>query len=60
MRNLSVCRIDKFAQKVGASALSLTLSSFDVPLNSKVEAFIRNNALQAIKLRLWKLQMKGL
>ena len=43
MRKLSVWRIDKFAKKVGEAALSSTLSSFAVPLNSEVEEFIRNN-----------------
>ena len=51
MRKLSVWRIDKFAKKVGEAALSSTLSSFAVPLNSGVEDFIRNKALQATKLK---------
>ena len=51
MRKLSVWRIDKFAKKVGEAALSSTLSSFAVPLNSEVEDFIRNKALQATKLK---------
>ena len=51
MRMLSVWRIDKFAKKVGEAALSSTLSSFAVPLNSEVEDFIRNKALQATKLK---------
>ena len=51
MRKLSVWRIDKFAKKVGETALSSTLSSFAVPLNSEVEDFIRNKALQATKLK---------
>ena len=51
MRKLSVWRIDKFAKKVGESALSSTLSNFAVPLNSEVEDFIRNKALQATKLK---------
>jgi len=50
MRKLSVWRIDKFAKTVGEAALSSTLSSFSVPLNSEVEDFIRNKALQATKL----------
>ena len=51
MRKLSVWRIDKFAKTVGEAALSSTLSSFSVPLNSEVEDFIRNKALQATKLK---------
>ena len=51
MRKLSVWRIDKFAKKVGEAVLSSTLSSFAVPLNSEVEDFIRNKALQATKLK---------
>ena len=51
MRKLSVWRIDKFAKTVGEAVLSSTLSSFAVPLNSEVEDFIRNKALQATKLK---------
>lgn len=51
MRKLSVWRIDKFAETVGEAVLSSTLSSFAVPLNSEVEDFIRNKALQATKLK---------
>ena len=51
MRKLSVWRIDKFAKTVGEAALSSTLSGFAVPLNTEVEDFIRNKALQATKLK---------
>ena len=51
MRKLSVWRIDKFAKTVGEAVLSSTLSSFAAPLNSEVEDFIRNKALQATKLK---------
>ena len=51
MRKLSVWRIDKFAKTVGEAALSSTLSGFVVPLNTEVEDFIRNKALQATKLK---------
>ena len=51
MRKLSIWRIDKFANTVGEAALSSTLSGFAVPMNTEVEDFIRNKALQATKLK---------
>lgn len=51
MRKLSIWRIDKFAKTVGEAALSSTLSGFAVPMNTEVEDFIRNKALQATKLK---------
>ena len=51
MKNITVWRIDKFAEKVGEGALLSTLSQFSVPLNKEVENFIRNKALQATKLK---------